>query len=268
MKFDSHMDTAPPLARCRDRPVRAWCEPRSEPDWMGSVSPSTTGSGPRTSGTGRISGRRGSGLVILPGIEVTGRRRHVLCYMASHRRPVRGAARDRRGERPGRFTSRRRVTCVAAHPNRWNQPFEKLRQDPEMPELDGIEVLSNNMDPPLRAQSRGIAQEVPAVRATGQQRFTLRMVRRLLLHRLRRGDPHDGRPRRRDPPEEGRGEGEQCGPNVRRCWRADCTTRSTPNWSRRAHLRPRSRLDAQCHPQIRRALCRRRILRSVVRIDR
>ena len=40
--------------------------------------------------------------------------------------------------------------AVAAHPNRWGQPFEKIVRE-QKPELDGIEVMSNNMDAELRA---------------------------------------------------------------------------------------------------------------------
>ena len=56
--------------------------------------------------------------------------------------------------------------CVAAHPNRWNQPFEKLLKE-QKAELDGIEVLSNNMDPGLREQAQGLLKAYPHLAQLG-----------------------------------------------------------------------------------------------------
>jgi hypothetical protein len=49
---------------------------------------------------------------------------------------------------------------VAAHPNRWGQPFEKLVADTGV-ELDGIEVMSNNMDEELRDKAARLLTRFP-----------------------------------------------------------------------------------------------------------
>ena len=50
--------------------------------------------------------------------------------------------------------------AVAAHPNRWGQPFEKVVSDAKA-ELDGIEVMSNNMDPGLRTKAAALLKKYP-----------------------------------------------------------------------------------------------------------
>jgi predicted metal-dependent phosphoesterase TrpH len=47
---------------------------------------------------------------------------------------------------------------VAAHPFRWGQPFDEILRD-EQPELDGLELMTNNMDAICRERARGIWQE-------------------------------------------------------------------------------------------------------------
>ena len=74
------------------------------------------------------------GLVILAGIEVTGRGGDVLCYGVTDPLAIpRGIA----WPELCREVHRQGGACVAAHPNRWDQPFEKILRD-QKPELDGI----------------------------------------------------------------------------------------------------------------------------------
>ena len=49
---------------------------------------------------------------------------------------------------------------MAAHPNRWGQPFERVVQDAGA-ELEGIEVMSNNMDDELRAGAAELLTRYP-----------------------------------------------------------------------------------------------------------
>lgn len=96
-------------------------------------------------------------LVILAGVEVTGRGGDVLCYGISDPFALpRGIA----WPELCREVHRQGGACVAAHPNRWNQPFEKLVADLK-PELDGIEVMSNNMDTDLRKKAQKLLQKFP-----------------------------------------------------------------------------------------------------------
>ena len=50
--------------------------------------------------------------------------------------------------------------AVAAHPNRWGQPFEKIVRE-QNPALGGIEVMSNNMDADLRAGAAELLVRFP-----------------------------------------------------------------------------------------------------------
>ena len=66
-------------------------------------------------------------LVILAGVEVTGRGGDMLCYGVTDPLALpRGIA---WGELT-RAVHRQGGACVAAHPNRWNQPFERLMPVP------------------------------------------------------------------------------------------------------------------------------------------
>jgi predicted metal-dependent phosphoesterase TrpH len=97
------------------------------------------------------------GLVILAGVEVTGRGGDVLCYGVTD-----PGALPRGIEWPDltREVHRQGGACVAAHPNRWGQPFEKLLRE-QRPELDGIEVMSNNMDADLRQRAAELLAKYP-----------------------------------------------------------------------------------------------------------
>ncbi len=97
------------------------------------------------------------GLVILGGVEVTGAGGDVLCYGVTDLAPLRRGTEWRALTRAVR---RQGGACVAAHPNRWNQPFERLLVEQE-PELDGIEVMSNNMDADLRVRAAGLLEKYP-----------------------------------------------------------------------------------------------------------
>jgi predicted metal-dependent phosphoesterase TrpH len=96
-------------------------------------------------------------LVVLSGVEVTGRGGDVLCYGISNPFTLpRGIA----WPELCREVHRQGGVAVAAHPNRWNQPFETILRE-QKPELDGIEVMSNNMDPDLRARAAELLAKHP-----------------------------------------------------------------------------------------------------------
>src|SRR5437763_14462709 len=98
-----------------------------------------------------------TGLVILAGVEVTGRGGDMLCYGVTNPFAI------PRGIEWGPLTRevhRQGGACVAAHPNRWNQPFEKLLKE-QKPERGGIEVMSNNMDRGLRTKARELLKKYP-----------------------------------------------------------------------------------------------------------
>ena len=97
------------------------------------------------------------GLVILGGIEVTGRGGDMLVYGITDTSTLpRGIG---WGELV-REVHRQSGVAVAAHPNRWGQPFERVVRDSGA-ELDGIEVLSNNMDEELRKQAQSLLKDYP-----------------------------------------------------------------------------------------------------------
>jgi predicted metal-dependent phosphoesterase TrpH len=96
-------------------------------------------------------------LVLLAGVEVSARQGHFLAYGVTNPfavpRGIGVADLCREVHRQG-------GAVVAAHPFRWGQPFGDILLS-ERPELDGLEVMSNNMD----ADCRRRAGEV--LRATG-----------------------------------------------------------------------------------------------------
>jgi predicted metal-dependent phosphoesterase TrpH len=103
------------------------------------------------------------GLVILAGIEVTGRGGDVLCYGVTDPFAL------PKGIEWGplvREVRRQGGAAVAAHPNRWGQPFEKLLRE-QRPEFDGIEVMSNNMDADLRARAAKLLEKYPHLAQLG-----------------------------------------------------------------------------------------------------
>lgn len=96
-------------------------------------------------------------LVILGGVEVTARGGDVLCYGITN--PF-ALPRGIGWPELCREVHKQGGACVAAHPNRWGQPFEKLVRE-QNPELDGIEVMSNNMDRDLRAKAAELLKKYP-----------------------------------------------------------------------------------------------------------
>ncbi|MCS6863878.1 MAG: PHP domain-containing protein [Gemmataceae bacterium] len=97
------------------------------------------------------------GLVILAGIEVTGKGGDILCYGVTNPLAL------PRGMEWGLLTRevhRQGGVCIAAHPHRWNQPFENILHE-QAAELDGIEVMSKNMDDELRRQAQELLRKYP-----------------------------------------------------------------------------------------------------------
>lgn len=96
-------------------------------------------------------------LVVLSGMEVTGRGGDVLVYGITDPTPFfRGIG----WVELVREVHKQGGAAVAAHPNRWGQPFERLVAETAV-ELDGIEVLSNNMDDDLRAKAADLLVRYP-----------------------------------------------------------------------------------------------------------
>ena len=96
-------------------------------------------------------------LVILAGVEVTARGGDMLCYgITDPFKLPRGIA----WPELCREVHRQGGAAIAAHPNRWGQPFEKIIKE-QKPELDGIEVMSNNMDDDLRTQAAKLLMKFP-----------------------------------------------------------------------------------------------------------
>ncbi len=97
------------------------------------------------------------GLVILAGMEVTARGGDMLCYgfhdPVALRRGMPWAELCREVRWQGGAT-------IAAHPNRWGQPFEKIIRE-QQPEIEGIEVMSNNMDEDLRTRAAQLLVKYP-----------------------------------------------------------------------------------------------------------
>ncbi len=86
------------------------------------------------------------GLVVLTGIEVSAWEGHFLVYGVHNPfaipRGMRVAALCREVHNQG-------GAVVAAHPFRWSQPFDEILCK-EKPELDGLELMTNNMDSECR----------------------------------------------------------------------------------------------------------------------
>jgi predicted metal-dependent phosphoesterase TrpH len=103
------------------------------------------------------------GLVVLGGVEVSGRKGDLLCYGVSNLRTL------PRGGRWGdlcREVTRQGGVAVAAHPFRWGQDFEGLLAE-EQPELGGLEMMSNNMDPELRHLTASFFERSPTFATLG-----------------------------------------------------------------------------------------------------
>jgi predicted metal-dependent phosphoesterase TrpH len=92
------------------------------------------------------------GLLVLSGIEVTAREGHFLVYgvhnpfALPHGIGVAELCRE---------VHRQGGAVVAAHPYRWRQPFDDILAR-ERPELDGLELMSNNMDADCRRRAAAV----------------------------------------------------------------------------------------------------------------
>lgn len=96
-------------------------------------------------------------LVILSGVEVAARGGDVLVYgLPEPYAPPRGI----NWTELCRIVRKQGGVAVAAHPNRWGQPFEELVCVPGV-EFQGIEVMSNNMDADLRDRAAGLLRKYP-----------------------------------------------------------------------------------------------------------
>ena len=97
------------------------------------------------------------GLVVLGGVEVAGRGGDMLCYGVTD---LGALPRGVPWPQLCREVRRQGGVAVAAHPNRWGQPFEKLIRE-QAPEIAGIEVMSNNMCADLRARAAELLVKYP-----------------------------------------------------------------------------------------------------------
>jgi predicted metal-dependent phosphoesterase TrpH len=96
-------------------------------------------------------------LVVLAGVEVTTVEGHFLAY------GVRDPFLISRGIGVAELCTemhRQGGAVVAAHPFRWGQPFDEILCDVQ-PALDGLEVMSNNMDVLCRHRARQIREKYP-----------------------------------------------------------------------------------------------------------
>jgi predicted metal-dependent phosphoesterase TrpH len=97
------------------------------------------------------------GLVILAGIEVSAREGHMLAYGVKDPfalpRGIAVAALCREVHAQG-------GVVVAAHPYRWGQRFDAIVRE-QKPELDGLELMSSNMDADCRRSAAEIVRRHP-----------------------------------------------------------------------------------------------------------
>jgi predicted metal-dependent phosphoesterase TrpH len=96
-------------------------------------------------------------LVVLAGVEVSAREGHFLAYgvrnpfAIPHGIGVASLCRE---------VHRQGGAVVAAHPFRWGQRFDEIIKQ-ETPELDGLELMTNNMDSECRRRATEIYQTHP-----------------------------------------------------------------------------------------------------------
>jgi predicted metal-dependent phosphoesterase TrpH len=101
--------------------------------------------------------RLANGLVVLAGIEVSAHEGHFLVY------GVHDPFRLPRGIGVAelcREVHRQGGAVVAAHPFRWDQPFDEILREEE-PDLDGLELMTNNMDADCRRRAAAVFAERP-----------------------------------------------------------------------------------------------------------
>jgi predicted metal-dependent phosphoesterase TrpH len=93
--------------------------------------------------------RAAPGLVVLAGVEISGRNGDMLCYGVTD---LKDLGRGTPWGHLSRAVVRQGGVAVAAHPYRWGQDFDALVND-ERPVLAGVEMMSNNMDSDLRRRA-------------------------------------------------------------------------------------------------------------------
>ncbi len=106
---------------------------------------------------------RAKGLVVLAGVEITGRGGDMLCYGVTD---LTNLPRGTPWPELTREVHRQGGACVAAHPYRWDQPFDSLVAADGV-EIDGIEMMSNNMDITLRTKAATFMQLQPRFAGLG-----------------------------------------------------------------------------------------------------
>jgi predicted metal-dependent phosphoesterase TrpH len=96
------------------------------------------------------------GLVVLAGIEISAREGHFLVYGVSNPFALpRGiGVRELCQE-----VHQQGGVVVGAHPFRWGQPFRDIVRR-QKPELDGLEMMSSNMDDACRRQAAAVQAEL------------------------------------------------------------------------------------------------------------
>src|SRR5436309_13570228 len=97
------------------------------------------------------------GLVVLAGIEVSAREGHFLNYGVSNPFAV------SRGIGVAELCDevhRQGGAIVAAHPFRWGQPFDRILRE-QRPELDGMELMTFNMDAECRRRAAEVFRQRP-----------------------------------------------------------------------------------------------------------
>ncbi len=97
------------------------------------------------------------GLVVLAGIEVSAKQGHFLVYGV--RDPF-AVARGIDVTELCREVHRQGGAVVAAHPFRWGQPFLEILAE-RRPELDGLELMTSNMDPDCRRRALEVQRQHP-----------------------------------------------------------------------------------------------------------
>jgi predicted metal-dependent phosphoesterase TrpH len=103
------------------------------------------------------------GLVVLAGVEITARQGDVLCYGVRDIKPL---PKGVDWVELCREVHRQGGACVAAHPFRWQQDFDDIWSTYQ-PELDGMEMMSNNMDSAMRAQAAAFRARFPQLTGLG-----------------------------------------------------------------------------------------------------
>ena len=106
---------------------------------------------------------KAKGLVVLAGVEITGRGGDVLCYGVAD---LKALPRGVPWYDLTREVHRQGGVCVAAHPYRWGQPFDEVLET-QQAELDGIEMMSNNMDADLRSKAADFRTRRPEYAGLG-----------------------------------------------------------------------------------------------------